>query len=119
MELENAKKQTQGTRRVQTGSHDEYDARSSTGLDESSDQPGLESFSSSGENWPGGNKVKGFINSTVGKLIDRLIDSWKDREKEAKDCLDWYNQQLVKCRKEVELLELMKAEMTEALAKEE
>ncbi len=119
MENQDAKKQTQGTRTIQTTDISSSDTGSSGGFDESSNQSRLESVVANGENWSGGNKVKGFIRSTVGKLIDRLIDSWRDRKKEAVDCLDWYNDQVNKCDKEIELLELMKVELTEALPEEE
>ncbi len=120
MSAKNEKSKTQATRGNEGHfSNSESDFNSSTGLDESSGQPGLESVGFNGENRTRGNKVKSFVSTAVGKLIDRLIDSWRDRKKEAKDCLTWYNDQIAKCDSEIELLEMMKVELTEALAEED
>ena len=120
MVVNNEKSKTQRTRRNERHLSDsEGDFNSSTGVDEPSNQLGAKSVGLDGKNWPGGNKVKSFVSSTVGKLIDRLINSWKDRRKEAVDCLDWYNNQVSKCDEEINFLELMKVELTEALAEEE
>ena len=92
MGLKNEKSETQGARRNEGHfSNSEGDFYSSTRINESSNQPWLESVRPVGENWTGGNKIKRFVSTTVGKLIDRLIQSWTDRKKEALDCLTRYN----------------------------
>ncbi|NEN90014.1 MAG: hypothetical protein F6K48_14285 [Okeania sp. SIO3H1] len=50
--------------------------------------------------------------SLFGKILDRLITSWEDREKEATDCLDWYQNQVNRCQQEIKSLEEIKAELT-------
>ncbi len=118
--LKNEKSETQGARRNEGHfSNSEGDFYSSTRINESSNQPWLESVRPVGENWTGGNKIKRFVSTTVGKLIDRLIQSWTDRKKEALDCLTRYNDQINKCNEEIGLLELIKAELADTLDSEE
>ncbi|MGD1712861.1 hypothetical protein [Dapis sp. BLCC M172] len=120
MSVQNEKSKTQATRRDEGYFSDsKSNLNSSAGTNESSDYSGAESVRPDGENRSRGNKIKSFVSATVGKLIDRLIQSWKDRKKEAVDCLEWYNSQADKCDKEIELLELMKVELAQTLAEEE
>ena len=118
MNNENVKEQTQGKRTVQGIIFSSGDSRSSARVDGTSDSIGSESFSSTGENRQEGNKTQPIICATVGKLIDRLIDSWKDRKQEANDCLDWYNNQVSRCDKEIELLQLIKEDLAQESAPE-
>ncbi|MEM1172271.1 MAG: hypothetical protein AAGJ08_25125 [Cyanobacteria bacterium P01_H01_bin.35] len=108
---DNAKKQTQGTWAIQREDVNGSNPGCSPGVDGYSSQPRDESLNSSGKNRSEGNQVGYFLIPTLGKIIDRLIDSWRDREKEATDCLDWYNEQVEKCRKEIGSLEEIKAEL--------
>ncbi|MDJ0553500.1 MAG: hypothetical protein QNJ68_03490 [Microcoleaceae cyanobacterium MO_207.B10] len=115
MNKRHEKEQTQGTWGVQGDNVGKPDNRSSSGPNEHSRQDGIESFSTSGENRTGGYPAGVFLSQTVGKIIDRLIDSWRDREKEASDCLEWYQNQIEKCQEEINSLEDIKAELTEKL----
>ncbi|NEO55918.1 MAG: hypothetical protein F6K54_24330 [Okeania sp. SIO3B5] len=119
MNIENEKSKTQRTRRNEGHfSNSEDDFNSSTGVDEPSNQPGVKSVGLDGKNWQGGDSIKPFVCGAFGKILDRLIDSWEDRKKEAKDCLAWYNAQVDKCDNEIELLRLIKNDLVQAPTEE-
>ncbi|MDY7008765.1 MAG: hypothetical protein SWX82_33835 [Cyanobacteriota bacterium] len=114
----NAKKQTQGTRPIQRVDISQRHIGGSEGVDEYSNRIRYKSIGAAGKDWSEGNTTQDVWQRTTKKILDRLIDSWKDRRREAEDCLNWHNSLLSKCNDEIEILELMKAEL-EANTEEE
>ena len=114
-----AKEQTQGKRTIQSRTFSSSDTGCSRGSDKTSEPTGIESVSSAGKDWQGGDSIKPFVCGTFGKILDRLIDSWEDRKQEAKDCLTWYNGQIDRCDNEIELLKSIKNDLVQASTEEE
>lgn len=112
MEPENEKSEAQGIRRNEGHFNDSPDnSDSSQWIGETSGEDGGIQGRLDRENWSSGDSFRICSISLFGKILDRLITSWKDREKEATDCLDWYQNQINRCQEEIKSLEDIKAEL--------
>ncbi|MGB3513181.1 MAG: hypothetical protein WBA93_29000 [Microcoleaceae cyanobacterium] len=118
MRAKNEEKQAQDKRRNQTASGAKDNQDCGGRVEGASGQVSDIKIGISGANWQEANIPQFFICGTLGKILDRLITSWQDREKEAVDCLDWYQNQVEKCQQEIKSLEDIKAELAKNVEQE-